>query len=116
MRASLSPWMRLLCGAQNPSFLGDDALAAALLPNKRGELSRMKMMFAACLILGALCTGAGAVDMAELAPCKPAAARLCDRSAGMNWSNLLQCGATLAAQSWRVGSSCREVLRKYGQL
>jgi hypothetical protein len=29
---------------------------------------------------------------------------------------LLQCGATLAAQSWRVSNSCREVLRKYGQL
>ena len=76
----------------------------------------MKMLFAACLILGAPSTNAGAVDMAELAPCKPAAARLCDRSAGMTWSNLLQCGATLAAHSWRIGNSCREVLRKYGQL
>ena len=76
----------------------------------------MKMMFAACLVLGTLSTSAGAVDMAELAPCKPAAARLCDRSAGMTWGNLLQCGATLAAQSWRVSNSCREVLRKYGQL
>jgi len=34
----------------------------------------------------------------------------------MTWSNLLHCGATLAAHSWRVGSTCREVLRKYGQL
>jgi len=76
----------------------------------------MKTVLAACLIVGALSTSAGAVDLAELAPCKPAAARLCDRSAGMTWSNLLRCGATLAAQSWRVGSSCREVLRKYGQL
>ena len=76
----------------------------------------MKLMLAACLFLGALSTSAGAVDLAELAPCKPAAARLCDRSAGMTWSNLLQCGATLAAHSWRVGSSCREVLRRYGQL
>jgi hypothetical protein len=116
MGVLLFPFMRLLCGAQNPSFSGHNALAAALLPNKRGELFRMKMMFAACLVLGALSTSAGAVDMAELAPCKPAAARLCDRSAGMTWSNLLQCGATLAAQSWRVSNSCREVLRKYGQL
>ena len=45
-----------------------------------------------------------------------AAARLCDRSAGMTWTNLLRCGATLAAHSWRVGNECRAVLRKYGQL
>jgi hypothetical protein len=30
--------------------------------------------------------------------------------------NLLRCGATLAAHSWRVGDQCRAVLRKYGQL
>jgi hypothetical protein len=52
----------------------------------------------------------------DLAPCRPAAARFCDRSGGMNWSNLLRCGATLAAHSFRVGDSCREVLRRYGQL
>jgi len=34
----------------------------------------------------------------------------------MTWSNLLRCGATLAAHSWRVGEGCRTVLRKYGQL
>jgi hypothetical protein len=56
------------------------------------------------------------MDLAELAPCRPAAARLCDRSAGMTWTNLMRCGATLAAQSWRVGSNCRAVLKKYGQL
>jgi hypothetical protein len=56
------------------------------------------------------------MDLAELAPCRPAAARLCDRSAGMSWDSLLHCGATLAAQSWRIGSDCRAVLRKYGQL
>jgi len=48
--------------------------------------------------------------------CKPAAARLCDHTGGMTWSNLLQCGATLAAHSWRVGNECRAVLHKYGQL
>jgi hypothetical protein len=42
--------------------------------------------------------------------------KFCDRSAGMTWNNLLRCGATLAAQSWRVSSRCRAVLRKYGQL
>ncbi|MGN6749918.1 MAG: hypothetical protein ACTHJS_15120 [Xanthobacteraceae bacterium] len=52
----------------------------------------------------------------ELAPCKPAAARLCDHTGGMTWTNLLRCGATLAAHSWRVGNDCRAVLRKYGQL
>jgi len=76
----------------------------------------MKMMVAACLLLGVWTTSAGAIDLAELAPCKPAAARLCDQSGGMTWSNLLRCGATLAAHSWRVGSNCRAVLKKYGQL
>ena len=83
-------------------------------------LLRMKSAVVACLFMGAFLavadTAANAIDLAELAPCKPAAARLCDRSAGMSWSNLLRCGATLAAHSWRVGDSCRAVLRKYGQL
>ena len=35
---------------------------------------------------------------------------------GMTWDNLMRCGATLAAHSWRVGDECRAVLRKYGQL
>jgi hypothetical protein len=76
----------------------------------------MKMMLAACLFFGVWTTNAGAVDLAELAPCRPAAAQLCDHSGGMNFSNLLRCGATLAAHSWRVGSNCRAVLKKYGQL
>jgi hypothetical protein len=76
----------------------------------------MKTMVAACLLLGLTITAANAMDLAELAPCRPAAARLCDRSAGMTWTNLMRCGATLAAQSWRVGSNCRAVLKKYGQL
>jgi hypothetical protein len=76
----------------------------------------MKLLIAACIFLGVSVTAANAIDLAELAPCRPAAAKLCDRSGGMNWSNLLRCGATLAAHSWRVGESCRVVLRKYGQL
>jgi hypothetical protein len=76
----------------------------------------MKIVVAACLFLGISATTANAIDLAELAPCRPAAARMCDRSGGMNWSNLLRCGATLAAHSWRVGEGCRAVLRKYGQL
>jgi hypothetical protein len=76
----------------------------------------MKLLIAACLFIGVSATAANAIDLAELAPCRPAAARLCDRSGGMTFSNLLRCGATLAAHSWRVSSRCREVLRKYGQL
>ena len=75
----------------------------------------MKMLIGA-LLLGVSATTANAIDMKELAPCKPAAARLCDRSGGMTYANLLRCGATLAAHSWQVGSGCRQVLRRYGQL
>jgi hypothetical protein len=81
---------------------------------------RMKTAVFACLLIGPLLALSGsaakAIDLAELAPCKPAAARLCDSSGGMTWTNLLRCGATLAAHSWRVGNECRAVLRKYGQL
>jgi hypothetical protein len=76
----------------------------------------MKILLAACLFVGISATAANAIDLAELAPCKPAAARLCDHSGGMNFGNLLRCGATLAAHSWRVSGDCRAVLRKYGQL
>jgi hypothetical protein len=76
----------------------------------------MKILVSACLLIGLSATAANAIDLAELAPCRPAAARLCDRGAGITWSNLLRCGATLAAHSWRVGDECRAVLKKYGQL
>jgi hypothetical protein len=76
----------------------------------------MKLLLAACILLGVSATAANAIDLAELAPCRPAAAKLCDRSAGLTWTSLLQCGATLAAHSWRIGDGCRAVLRKYGQL
>lgn len=80
----------------------------------------MKLPIAAGLAFGLFvylpATAANAIDLAELAPCRPAAARFCDRSGGMTWDNLMRCGATLAAQSWRISSRCREVLRKYGQL
>jgi hypothetical protein len=74
----------------------------------------MKIVAVTVLLLGISATAAGALDMQELAPCKPAAARLCDHE--MTWSNLLRCGQTLAAHSWRVSFGCRQVLRKYGQL
>ena len=76
----------------------------------------MKMMVTACLLLGVWTTSAGAIDLAELAPCRSAAQILCDRTGGMTMDNLLRCGATLAAHSWRIGNTCRAVLKKYGQL
>jgi hypothetical protein len=76
----------------------------------------MNKTIIAVFLLGLSATIVQAFDMQDLAPCEPAAARFCDRSGGMNWSNLVRCGATLAAHSFRVGSSCREVLRRYGQL
>jgi hypothetical protein len=77
----------------------------------------MRKSLLAALLIGGLTTAAGALDVKDLAPCKPAATRYCDRSdTSMTMTNLLRCGATLASMSNRVGESCREVLRRYGQL
>jgi hypothetical protein len=76
----------------------------------------MKNIVVIFLFLGLSTTIAGALDMQDLAPCRPAAAKFCDRSGGMSWSNLLRCSATLAAHSFRVGNGCRDVLKRYGQL
>ena len=76
----------------------------------------MKLTLAVALCLGVCASSAGAMNLAELAPCKPAAQKLCDRGGGMTWDNLVRCGSTLAAHSWSVGSACRAVLHKYGQL
>jgi hypothetical protein len=76
----------------------------------------MKVALFGFLLLGLSATGAGALDASDLAPCRPAAARFCDRIEGMTWTNLLRCGATLAAHSFRVGDACRDVLKRYGQL
>jgi hypothetical protein len=68
-------------------------------------------------LFGTLVTAAEAIDVKELAPCKPAASRYCDHSdLSASMSNLLRCGAILASNSNRVGESCRVVLRRYGQL
>jgi len=73
--------------------------------------------FVAVLCIGFSVTAADAVDMKDLAPCKPAAQRFCDQSdTTPSMTNLLRCGATLASVSTRVGERCREVLRRYGQL
>jgi hypothetical protein len=76
----------------------------------------MKAALAGVFIFGQSVTGALAVDANDLAPCRPAAARFCDRSDGMTWTNLLRCGATLAAHAFHVGNACRDVLKRYGQL
>lgn len=76
----------------------------------------MRKCLGVTFLLALTLTGANAFDLNELAPCKPAAMRFCDRSGGMTTANLFRCGATLAAVSNRVGSGCREVLRRYGQL
>jgi len=73
-------------------------------------------VLAGVLFLGLSVTGALALDANDLAPCRPAAARFCDRSDGMTWTNLLRCGATLAAHAFHVGNACRDVLKRYGQL
>jgi hypothetical protein len=96
-----------------PSQKGNQSVTSSKIIE--GRLS-MKLLISACVLVALSATAANAIDLAELAPCRPAAARLCDRSGGMNWANLLRCGATLAANSWRVGSNCRAVLHKYGQL
>jgi hypothetical protein len=76
----------------------------------------MKVALVGLLLVGLSATGALAFDATPLAPCRPAAARFCDRVEGMTWTNLLRCGATLAANSFRVGDACRDVLKRYGQL
>ncbi len=76
----------------------------------------MKISVLALVVLGLAATSAAAVDFKDLAPCVPAATRFCDRSGEMTWSNLVRCGATLAANSFHVGNACRNVLRRYGQL
>jgi hypothetical protein len=76
----------------------------------------MKKTVSALFLLITSASLANALDIKELAPCRPAAAKLCDRSGGMNLDNLMRCGATLAANRSRVGSGCRAVLKRYGQL
>ena len=77
---------------------------------------RMRAALAGVLLLGWSVTGARALDVNDLAACRPAAARFCDRSDGMTFTNLLRCGATLAAHAFHLGNACRDVLKRYGQL
>ena len=52
----------------------------------------------------------------DVMPCRVAAARLCDRSQGMNSEALWKCGVMLASHRHEVGPRCVEVLQRYGQL
>jgi hypothetical protein len=71
----------------------------------------------AALLLGTCANAADALDVKDLAPCKPAAQRFCDKAdMEVSMTNILRCGQTLAAISHRVGEPCRDVLRRYGQL
>ena len=54
----------------------------------------MQATLAVVLLLGFSATTAVALDVNDLAPCRAAAARFCDRTGGMTWSNLLQCGGS----------------------
>jgi len=76
----------------------------------------MKMMVAACVLVGVWTTNANAVDLAELAPCKSAALHYCDRNSSWTWDSLVRCGARLASVNWLISRDCRAVLKKYGQL
>jgi hypothetical protein len=60
--------------------------------------------------------GANEIDIKELAPCKPAAIKFCERITDASMSNLIRCGTTLASKSDEVGSQCRQVLRRYSLL
>ena len=71
---------------------------------------------AAAVLLATGVATAGAVDLKDLMPCRSAAARLCDRSQGMDTAALYRCGATLASRHHELGRRCIEVLRRYGQL
>jgi hypothetical protein len=106
-----------LCAAHSRwPFLSQNGNQSVTSPKISEGRFSMKLLISACVFVALSATAANAIDLAELAPCRPAAARLCDRSGGMTFASLLRCGATLAANSWRVSSRCREVLHKYGQL
>ena len=50
--------------------------------------NRVKGTVAGVLLLVLSATAAGALDVNDLAPCRPAATRFCDHSEGMTRSNL----------------------------
>ena len=103
-------------GRSNRLWTGGLASAGPSQSKQNGDLMIVKSLFAV-LLLGVSVSAAGAIDAKDLAPCKPAAARYCDHGDGqVSMSNIMRCGATLAAISHRVGEPCRALLRRYGQL
>lgn len=76
----------------------------------------IRSMAAAAVLLVTGVATAGAVELKDLMPCRSAAARLCDRSQGMDTAALYRCGATLASRHHELGRRCIEVLRRHGQL
>ncbi len=76
----------------------------------------VRTLATATVLLMAGIVTAGAADLKEFMPCKSAAARICDRSQGINVAALWKCGATLASRHREVGQRCVEVLVRYGQL
>jgi hypothetical protein len=76
----------------------------------------LKTSATAMLLFVAGAATAGAVDLQDFMPCRTAAARLCDRSQGIDVAALYKCGATLASRHQEVGQRCLDVLKRYGQL
>ena len=83
---------------------------------RQSRRSSQSRLVAAAFLFMAGVTTADALDMKDLAPCRSAAARLCDRSQGMTTAALYKCGATLASHRHEVGRRCVRVLQRYGQL
>jgi hypothetical protein len=81
-----------------------------------GGVLMIKTSATAMFLFVAGATTAGAVDLKDLMPCRTAAARLCDRSQGMDAAALYKCGALLASRQHEVGQRCLDVLKRYGQL
>jgi hypothetical protein len=76
----------------------------------------LRTLMSSTLLLFMSIALANAVELKDLMPCKPAAARLCDRSEGISLAALWKCGATLALRRHEIGQPCVEVLRRFGQL
>ena len=73
-------------------------------------------LFLAVFLAVAVAMPAEALDLKDLAACRSAAIRFCDRSGGLSMAALSRCGAALAVRSGEVGPKCVAVLERYGQL
>jgi hypothetical protein len=88
--------------------------------NQTGDfMMRRSLLILSVLGVSATAAVAGEVNinLYTLAPCKAAAQRYCDTSDKTpTRQNLLRCGSALASVSAEVGESCRQVLKRYGQI